>query len=243
MKVSDTYLLEDEILDPEITERFRTMMAERERGTPTAYIIGEWDFFGRTFKVKEGVLIPRPETEVLVEKVLDLIPPEAPWEGLDLGTGTGCIAVTLLAERPRLRMTAVDLNPDAVHLTSENAEIHGVLDRLEVLEGDMFQPVKGRVFDFIVANPPYIPARLWDTLPPEVRKEGRTSLIGGERGYEFYTRLAEEVKNFLKPGGFVALEIGHDQGEVVKGILGKVGLKVNIYKDYAGKDRVILGWS
>ncbi|MDQ7082299.1 MAG: peptide chain release factor N(5)-glutamine methyltransferase [Aquificota bacterium] len=212
-------------------------------GVPTAYIIGEWEFFGRTFLVEEGVLVPRPETETLVEKVLGLIPLNAELLGLDLGTGTGCIAITLLLERRNLRMWATDVNPVAVRTALRNVEIHGVSDRLEVLEGDLFEPVEGTVFDFIVSNPPYIPERLWEKLPPEVRLEGRISVLGGEEGYEFYRRIADRIGEFLKPGGFVALEIGHDQGEVVKGLLESAGLKVNIFRDLSGQDRVVVGWS
>ncbi|NPA41828.1 MAG: peptide chain release factor N(5)-glutamine methyltransferase [Aquificae bacterium] len=237
-------LLESEV-SPDLLHKFRTLIEKRRRGYPTAYLIGEWDFYGRTFKVQPGVLVPRPETELLVEKTLELIPDHKPHHGYEIGSGTGVISITLLLERPLLKMSAVDIDPQAVRLTQENAQLHGVSSRLEVLEGNLFQPVEGRRFDFIISNPPYIPLREWENLPPEVKKEKKTALIGGEKGYEFYERIAPLLKNYLKEGGFVALEIGHDQGDIVRKLLTReAGLeKVIIYKDYSGQDRVAIGWN
>ncbi len=240
-KVSSLPLLESD-LSPETVRRFRELMDRRIEGVPTAYLLGEWDFYGRTFRVREGVLIPRPETELLVEKILSLIPDEGVW-GFEIGCGSGCISITLLREKENLRMTAGDLNPSAVSLTLENARLHGVVERIEVLAGDMFEPVAGRKFSFVVSNPPYVPAHLWGKLPREVRREGHLSVIGGEKGYEFYERFCAEVRDYLLPGGFVALEIGHDQGKVVRDLLVSAGFEVMIYKDYAGQDRIALGWS
>lgn len=233
----------DREIPPEVVDTFEGLLRKRLEGVPVAYLIGEWDFFGRTFKVREGVLIPRPETEILVERVLELIPEEKGVIGFEIGGGTGCVSITLLIERPKLKMVVDDINPTAVKLIRENAYIHGVENRIEILLGDMFEPVKGRRFDFIVSNPPYIPSKRWEELQPEVRREGKISLIGGERGYEFYERFSKEVRNYLKEGGFVALEIGHDQGKVVRSLLEGAGFKVMIYKDYAGQDRVVVGWN
>jgi len=242
-KPSELYLLGEEIPE-EVLGEFKKLIDLRKSGVPTAYLIGEWDFYGRTFKVREGVLIPRPETELLVEKTLNLIPTDKSMEGFEIGGGTGCISITLLKEREFLRMVVDDINPVALELIQENARNHGVEDRLEVLEGDMFAPVKGRRFDFIVSNPPYIPENFWDKLPPEVRREGREALIGGEKGYEFYVRFAKEVREHLEAGGFVALEIGHDQGSVVEELLREAGFeRVIIYRDYSGQDRVVIAWS
>ena len=244
VRTADLPLLLESEVPPEVEKKFRELIEKRKRGTPTAYLLGEWDFYGRTFKVREGVLIPRPETEILVEKVLENIPEEGKKEGLEIGGGTGCIAITLLLERPHLRMSVVEINDKAVELMEENARLHGVSERMEVLKGDMFEPVKGRSFDFIVSNPPYIPEYAWEKLPEEVRREGYSSLIGGPKGYEFYERFSLYAKDHLKEGGFVALEIGHDQGEVVKRLLEKAGLgRIIIFKDYAGQDRVVLAWN
>ncbi len=237
-------LLLESDLPTDLVTKFKKLIEERQRGVPTAYLIGEWEFMGRVFKLKEGVLVPRPETELLVEKVLEHLPADKPLEGLDIGTGSGCIAVTLLLERPLMRMTATDINPRALEVALENARIHGVEDRLDILEGDLFTPVRGREFDLIVSNPPYIPSRMWDDLPEEVRREGELALLGGEKGWEFYERMADRVKDHLKEGGLLALEIGHDQGEVVKTLLTEGGFKeVMIYRDYSGQDRVVMAWS
>ncbi len=243
VKPSELHLLEDEEVDSDTASRFFRLLERREGGEPTAYIIGEWDFFGRTLRVAEGVLIPRPETELLVEKVLPLIPEDVPWEGFEIGGGTGCVSITLLLERPLLRMSVSDVNPEAIRIMKENARLHRVEDRIEILKGSMFEPVRGRKFNFVISNPPYIPSGMWERLPEEVRREGRTSLIGGEKGWEFYERLSKEVRDYLLDGGFVALEIGHDQGDVVRRLLEGEGFKVKIYKDYSGQDRIVIGWS
>ncbi|WP_457600924.1 peptide chain release factor N(5)-glutamine methyltransferase [Hydrogenivirga sp.] len=241
---SRLHLLLESEASPDLQREFKRLIEKREEGVSVAHLIGEWDFFGRTFSVREGVLVPRPETELLVERVLRLIPEDREKEGFEIGGGTGCISITLLLERPLLRMSVSDINRVALDLIRENARRHNVEDRLEVLEGDLFSPVKNRRFDFVVSNPPYIPERVWGELPPEVRREGYTSLIGGREGYEFYERLAKEVRRHLYERGFVALEIGHDQGKVVKELLEGAGLKeVMIYKDYSGQDRVVIAWS
>ncbi len=233
-------IIEEEVPET-IIRKFEELIEKRKEGIPVQYLIGEWDFFGRTFKVKEGVLIPRPETEILVEKVLENLPEDREIYGFEIGGGTGCISITLLLEKRNLRMKVNDINEEAVKLMKENAKIHKVEDRLEILKGDMFEGIKER-FDFIVSNPPYIPEERWNELPEEVKMEGYKSLIGGKKGYEFYERFAEEVNNYLKERGFVALEIGHDQGKIVKSILESAGFMVNIYKDYLGQDRVVVGW-
>ena len=244
VKPAQLPLLQESDLPTDLVIKFQKLMKERQRGIPTAYLIGEWEFMGRVFKLREGVLVPRPETELLVEKVLEHIPVNEPLVGLDIGTGSGCIAVTLLLERPLIRMTATDVNPKALEVALENARMHGVEDRLELLEGDLFAPVKGRRFDLIVSNPPYIPNHLWGELPDEVRREGRLALLGGERGWEFYERIAQQGRTYLREGGFLALEIGHDQGKVVKTLLKEGGFKeVMIYRDYSGQDRVVMAWS
>ncbi|HIP43037.1 MAG TPA: peptide chain release factor N(5)-glutamine methyltransferase [Aquifex aeolicus] len=240
ISVSQLPLYFEEEVPEEIRNKFFELLDERKRGKPVAYIIGEWECMGRVFKVKEGVLIPRPETEILIEKTLELIPLDKEQVGFELGSGSGCISVNLLVERPKLRMWTVDINVKAVEITKENAKLHNVSDRLTVLHGYAFEPVKGMKFDFIVSNPPYIPERYWSKLAEEVKIEGYTSLIGGKKGYEFYELIAGESDEFLKPKGFIALEIGHDQGEIVRAIFESKGFNVIVFKDYANYDRVIV---
>ena len=245
VKPSELILLEDKKLPDEVIKKFYELMKKRKEGYPVAYLIGEWECMGRTFKVEEGVLIPRPETEILIEKTLDKIPEDRKMVGFELGVGTGCISINLLLERPLLRMEGSDVNPKAVKLANENARLHKVENRFKVFLGSGFEPVKGKVFDFIVSNPPYIPKKFWDFLPKEVRREGYGSIIAGEKGYEFYEIIAEEATNHLKKGGFVALEIGHDQGAIVRKLFEAKNFKVRIFKDYSGYDRVVIAerWS
>jgi len=243
VRPSELYLILEEEVHPELGRDFGELIKRREEGISVAHIIGEWDFYGRTFKLREGILVPRPETELLVEKVLEFLP-RGELVGFEIGGGAGNVAITLLLERPELRMAVSEINPIGIDLMRENARLHRVEDRIEILYGSMFEPVKGRVFDFLVSNPPYVPRKAWEDLPPEVKREGISSLVGGEKGYELYEIISKEAKRYLKEGGFVALEIGHDQGAVVKGLLEEAGFrKVMIYKDYSGQDRVVLGWS
>ncbi len=245
VKPPNLHLLLENELELETLRALEIMLKERKKGVPTAYIIGEWDFFGRTFKVERGILIPRPETELLVEKVLERVSGKGKVMGYEIGSGTGCISITLLLERSNLSMLACDINPKAVGLTLKNAKLHGVKERLQVFRGKFFEPVKGKKFDFIVSNPPYIPEKAWNRLPAEVRLEGREALLGGIDGYEFYKKVAPYLKEHLKEGGFVAFEIGHDQGKGIKKLLREIaGFKeVIIYKDYSGQDRIAVAWN
>ncbi len=242
VRPSELFLIRDRKLSRKELESFAELLNLREKGYPTAYIIGEWECMGRAFLLEEGILIPRPETELLIEKLLELLPKEEELIGYEIGVGSGCISINLLLELPGLEMWGVDLSPKAVRVCRENAEIHGVSDRLRVFKGMDFEPVEGRKFDFIVSNPPYIPSGMWAHLPEEVRREGKESLIGGEKGYEFYERVIPQLKDFLREGGVVAFEIGHDQGKVVGELFEKEGFRVKIYKDYNLQDRIAIGW-
>ncbi len=231
--------MDQEVSENSLEEYWKSL-SKLEEGYPLQYLLGEWDFYGRTFKLKEGVLIPRPETELLVEKTLELLDKNKKYIGLEIGVGSGCIAITLLLEREKLFMYGTDINPDALEISQLNAQIHGVSHRLKLLEGKDFEPVKSMKFDFIVSNPPYIPERYWESFPKALKLEGKTSLIGGEKGWEFYERFSKEVGDHLKENGFFALEIGHDQGAVIEEIFKDFQLK--IFKDYTGQDRVVIGW-
>ncbi len=234
------YLLEERELSEEDLKTFRHLLARRERGEPTAYIIGEWEFFGKTFRLERGVLVPRPETELLVEVALSLIPEKETLEGLEIGVGSGCVSVVLLLERPKLRMVATDVSERSLKVAGENARMHGVVGRIELIKADLFPPYERR-FDFILSNPPYIPLSEWKNLPREVKWEDKTALLGGPRGTEIIERIVRRSRKFLKEGGFIALEIGHDQVNEVKILLEDQGFEVNIYKDLGGLDRVALG--
>ena len=242
VKPSQLYLLEDRELSDSKFKRFMDMIEERGKGTPAAYLIGEWECMGRSFELRRGILVPRPETEILIEVLLGTLPHSKALKGYEIGLGSGCISINLLLERKKLEMWGSDINPLALELSVKNAKRYRVDERLHVLSGRDFEPVKGQKFDFVVSNPPYIPEIMWDNLPKEVKAEGKEALIGGEKGYEFYERVSRELREHLSDEGVVAFEIGHDQGEVVKSLLGEEGFEVNIYRDYNGQDRVIVGW-
>ncbi|MEN3028614.1 MAG: peptide chain release factor N(5)-glutamine methyltransferase [Aquificaceae bacterium] len=238
----ELYLMEDLEVSPQVEEAYLKELKRVEEGYPLQYVLGEWDFYGHTFQVEEGVLIPRPETELLVEEALKRLPERRELLGLELGVGTGCISISLLLHRKNLRMVAGDISLKALRLAKRNAERHGVYDRLFLFCGDLFQPLKPKGFDFILSNPPYIPRRLWECLPEGLRIEGYNSLIAGMKGWEFYERISLELGNYLKRGGFFVFEIGHDQGKRVKGIFEGLGYSSEVLKDLQGQDRLVVGW-
>lgn len=229
---------------PELTT-FRALIERRMSGEPTQYLTGRRDFYGRTFSVDRRVLIPRPETELLVEAVLRYVPKDAPARVLDLCTGSGCIAATIAAERPQASVWATDLSPDACELATQNAEKLGVGARVTVRAGDLFGALPpGVTFDVVVSNPPYIASGQIATLQAEVQKEPHLALDGGADGLVLIRRIAGEARTFLKPGGHLALEIGEEQGDAVQTLLQSAGFEdVRVEKDLARLDRLVLGRS
>lgn len=233
--------IKDESLNQSIVDEFIRRIDKRIKGYPVAYIIGKKEFFGLKFIVNEGVLIPRPETEVLVEKVLERLDKKTPYLGLDIGVGSGAIAISILKNRPYIKMVGVDISPIALELTKKNAKIHKVSDRLHLKKSDLFKELSGYKFDFIVSNPPYIPLEEYEKLQKEVKKEPKEALIASKGGLEFYERIVNQIEKYLKPSGFVAFEVGYNQGEKVKNILKEHGFEAKSYKDLQGIDRVIIG--
>jgi release factor glutamine methyltransferase len=224
--------------------RLRALVEQRDARIPLQHLLGTSEFRGRSFKIDRRALIPRPETELLVEACLEGSPPSDQALALELGTGSGIIAISLLAERPALRMVAVELSAEAAALARENAARLGVTDRLDLREGDLFAPLRSNErFDLIVSNPPYVASATIATLEPEVRDhDPRLALDGGERGLDVIERIATQATKWLIPGGSLALEIGDDQGAEVKALLEGAGFEdVRIGKDYAGLDRLALG--
>lgn len=203
--------------------------------------MGEWEFYGRVFKVKEGVFIPRPETEILVEVALKVIKEKDFKVGAEVGGGTGCISITLLLERQNLRMFVSEINDKALELMEENAKMHGVNSRLYLKRGEYLKPFKNLKFDFIVSNPPYIPKDDWEKLPKEVKREGYSSLIGGEDGLEFYKEAKKFLGSNLKKGGFALFEINPKHSKTLRELF--KDFKAQILKDYERRDRFILIWN
>ncbi|MFO0852533.1 MAG: peptide chain release factor N(5)-glutamine methyltransferase [Gemmataceae bacterium] len=233
----------DEEPSAEEKAEFKGLVKRRVEGWPTAYLVGRKDFYLLSFEVTPAVLIPRPDTETLVEHALRFLKGKHAPRVLDLGTGSGCIAVSLAHQAETATVTAVDLSPDAAAVAKRNAERHGVADRVSVVTGDLFAPLPaGASFDLIVSNPPYVtPGELAD-LAPEVRDhEPRLALDGGPDGLAFYRRIAAECGKWLAPGGAVMVEIGWTQEPAVRALFEArpelvVGPSV---KDLGGRFRVV----
>lgn len=220
--------------------RFRALVQQRSARIPTQHLLGSVDFYGRKFTTDRRALIPRPETELLVEQCLARLPQTA-TRFLEIGPGSGVIAVSLLAERPALGAVAIELSPEAVALTRENANALGVAARLELRQGDLFAPLRtGECFDLLVANPPYVPSGALATLQPEVRDhDPRIALDGGSDGLALLRRLIAGAPSAIVPGGLLALEIGDDQGPAVAALMKTAGFaSATISKDYAELDRM-----
>ena len=201
-------------------EHYEARVARRLRREPVQYITGEQEFYGLRLKVTPAVLIPRPETELLVEGVLALLPDDRFLRVLDVGTGSGAIAITLATHRPSAEITAVDLSREALAVAFENAEAHGVRPRIRFMESDLLSAVPGERFDAIVSNPPYVPVTDRATLRPEVREhEPALALFAGTAGLDVYRRLIPEAWIALEPGGLLALELGFGQRNALAGLL------------------------
>jgi release factor glutamine methyltransferase len=220
--------------------RFRRLVGKRLDGVPLAHLTGTKEFWSIPFRVTPSVLVPRPETEVLVEKVLELSSREN--EAIvDVGTGSGCIAVALAKELPRARIEAVDISERALRVAAANADRHRVR-HISFRRSNLLSAFRGTgvKFDFIVSNPPYIARDEWPGLPAEVRDwEPRRALLAGDSGLELIERLVRRAGAFLKPGGYLIFEIGEGQRDRVLSLFGKRWTEIETAWDLAGKPRVI----
>jgi len=219
------------------------VIAERAAGRPLAYMTGTREFFSETFSVNEAVLIPRPETEVLVEEALALIGDRRDLRVLDMGTGSGAIGI-IIAKHTGNRVVCVDISGAALAVAHGNARSIGVEERTRFVCSDLFAAFSdGTRFDMILSNPPYVADDEWDSLMADVRDfEPARALRGGEGGLEVYRRIAAELPRRLAPGGSVLLEIGSvAQAGSVGAMLGEAGLRVSVIKDYSGRERVLAG--
>jgi len=226
----------------DLAAALRSLLRRRLSGEPLQYILGAWEFYGREFLLTRDTLIPRPETEALVEGIVDAWRKEKRGAGrmLDVGTGCGAIAVTLAAELPRVHVIAVDVSGGGLAVARRNAHALGVADRVRFLRADGYSALKrGDHFDVVVSNPPYVSEMEWDSLPWEVRGfEPAEALVAGPDGMAMIRPLAADAGEILKPGGTLWLEIGESQGDAVRrlpcGPLAFVGIGV----DLAGRSRV-----
>ena len=267
-----THLLifSDDLVPEDVEKRFNALLCKRARGVPVAYLTGEKEFMSLGFAVNSHVLIPRPETELLVETVLDYLDKSSTADEqllnindkgnssfcgdqgeqrhllADVGTGSGAVAVSLAYYNDRADLMATDTSPAALRVAERNASYHGVAERVEFLEGDLLTPLlqKGMTGrgSAVAANLPYIPTAELGRLPVDVRYEPYSALDGGEDGLECYRRLTPQAAVFLVQGGLLACEIGVGQGEKLAELLYKEGwLAIEIIKDYAGRERIVKG--
>lgn len=214
----------DRPLDEDELARARGLIKRRLAGEPVAYLVGTQEFWSLSFAVDERVLVPRHDTETVIQVVLDQVGERpAPWRVLDVCTGSGVLAVTLARELAAARVVATELSPAAAEVARANAARLGVADRVEVRDGDLLAPVAGEVFDVVVANPPYIATAVIATLDREVQREPRQALDGGVDGLDLLRRLVAAAPDHVAPGGLLVLEHGHDQGEAVRALCDATG--------------------
>lgn len=226
-------------LPAEADARFEAALTAREQRQPVSQIIGSREFFGRRFIVTPDVLDPRPESETLVAEALATIAPDASARIVDLGVGSGCLLLSLLAERPRATGVGVDISAAALEVARRNAEALSLADRVRFQVGDWAASLFER-FDAVLCNPPYIAAAEIGALDPEVREwEPRGALTPGEDGLAVYRLLAPALSDVLAPGGAALFEVGHGQADAVASLLRAAGGQVQIVKDLGGTPRVV----
>ena len=234
----------DKSLSDDEEKLFNKFIEERLSNRPIAYIVENREFMGLDFYVKEGVLIPRPDTEVLVEEVIELCKDKGPINILDIGTGSGAITVSLAKYLVNAKITSVDISDIALEIGEKNAQSNDVDDRITFIKSDLFTNIdKDMKFDIIVSNPPYIKKEVIETLDKQVKDfEPYNALEGGIDGLDFYRAITTQGKNYLNKGGILAYEVGHDQSEDVSKLMEKDGY-TNIYtrKDLQQIDRVVIG--
>ena len=234
--VSELSLKINEQVSGKIISKLEKLILRRINREPISKILGRRDFWGRTFSINENVLDPRGDTETLIDFVI-----EKPVKSvLELGTGSGAIAITLACEWKEVHVTAVDISEDALLLAKLNAEKFNVQNKIHFLKSDWYDNVKG-LFDLIISNPPYIGLAEQDELSAEVIKyDPEIALFAGRDGLDAYRRIIPNLPKFLKPDGFVALETGASQGVQVKNMMNAVGfIDAKIVKDLSGKDRLV----
>lgn len=234
----------NDTLAPDAATRFGACVSRRLGGEPVSRIIGIREFYGRPFRIDASTLDPRPDTETLIEAALALADRDGPLRLLDLGTGSGCILITLLAELPRATGIGIDTSLSALEVARTNAVSLGVENRARFLAGDWLEAVRG-TFDLVVANPPYLSAVDMAGLSQEVgAHDPQDALYGGPDGLAAYRQIVPRLPDVLRPGGIALFEIGHTQAEAVSCLLAEEGLSLEQgpWRDLAGRHRVVGGW-
>lgn len=224
-------------------ETLQYLISRRINGEPVSYIIGRKEFWSLSFKVNPAVMIPRPETETLVEVALKIFSSISSPSILEIGTGSGAISIALAIELPQATIIAIDISPEALTVAKENAFLHGVRS-IRFIAGNLFEPLEGErtAFDLIISNPPYIPTNEIPHLPPGIRDyEPAVAFDGGADGLEFHRKIARDAHYYLKPGGYLLLEFGKDQGQEVAKLISETQKfsSPEIIKDLSGLERVV----
>ncbi|HEU5058392.1 MAG TPA: peptide chain release factor N(5)-glutamine methyltransferase [Kofleriaceae bacterium] len=234
------YVQHDRPLGPEELGRYRELVKRRLAGEPVAYLTGRQEFWSLPLAVDPRVLVPRRDTETLVEVVLDRVDRTAPLAIADIGTGSGAVALALARELPRAQVVATDRSAEALAVAQGNAERLGLADRIELRHGDLYGPLGEERFDVIASNPPYVSSGELAGLAPEVRREPQGALDGGADGLDVLRRLAAGAADHLSPGGLVAFEHGFDQGAAVRALIDATGAfaPAETRADMAGQPRV-----
>jgi len=243
LKVSRAHLLAhpEQLLGNEQQSAFNGLFERRMGGEPIAYLLGEREFYGMTFKVSPATLIPRPETELLVELALQRIPALETCRVLDLGTGCGAIALSIAQARPNAEVVAVDYSIAALGVAKFNSAQFG-LENVRLLQSDWFDALHGECFDIIVSNPPYIAENDSHLAQGDVRFEPRNALVAGTDGMDDIRRISAEAKNYLNANGCLLVEHGYDQGVRVRELLSQHGYgEILTVRDLSGIDRVCIG--
>ncbi len=249
------YLNKDIFLDKAKSSLVSGVLKRRIHGEPIQYILGKTEFMGLEFKVTPDVFIPRPETEILIEKVLETVTRPTLWCGcpesqvtslkiMDIGTGSGNIAVSLAKFLPEAKICATDISDTAIEIARTNSQLNRVESRIRFIQADLFTTYELQLmtYDIIVSNPPYISTAEIDVLQPEIKYEPYTALDGGKDGLDFYRRIIDKAPSYLKKGGFLIMEMGFNQKGAIKNIFQKSGYFeiIEFVKDYNNIDRIVI---
>ena len=239
MDTTDLFMAKDQEISKEKVAAYEKLIRRRQMGEPYQYIVGHQNFMGLDFLVQAGVLIPRSDTEVLVEKVLEKL--KGQEKILDIGAGSGAIHCSLAYYGPDVTCYAVDISDTALEVSKKNAEILKVDQKITYLKSDVYQALGQEKFDVIVSNPPYIKKSVLASLQREIHHEPDLALDGGLDGYDFYRKIISQGVNHIKNRGWMALEVGHDQSQNVKELFNLSGYKdIEVYKDLQHIDRVVM---
>ncbi len=236
----DLYLKQDYPLQDKELERCRDLVRRRSQGEPVAYILGEKEFYSLSFQVGPGVLIPRPETEHIVDRVLEIVNKDKELHLLDIGCGTSCISISILNRLPKARASAVDISEAALFYATKNAHLHSVHDRLDILKQDIFVFQPQRKFDLIVCNPPYIAPGDSRVCSSVLKFEPNCALFADNNGYAFYQKIFPKLKIWLKLDGRAIFEMGDGQSQEIQRLAKTLDFRnISVISDYSGVERLI----